>query len=59
MILKPEIVAAYIALALEVLNHISSRSRLKFVEELRKKHADLSDEEKAKRDYEYEARKRL
>jgi hypothetical protein len=53
------IVAAGAALLVAIITHVSTRSNQRDIEQLRNKFADTQAERDARRDYEYEARKRL
>jgi hypothetical protein len=53
------IVTAIAALIVAVITHVSSRTNQRAIEELRNKYVDAQAERNSRRDYEYEARKRL
>jgi hypothetical protein len=53
------LVAAMVSLVIGVITHLSSRSNLGTIEELRDGYGESRAERGAKRDYQYEARKRL
>jgi hypothetical protein len=53
------VVAAIASLVVATITHLSSRSNQKAIEELRHRYAEDTAERDARRDYQYEARKRL
>ena len=53
------LIAAMAALVVAVITHLSSRSNQRAIEELRNRYAENKAERDARRDYLYEARKRL
>ncbi|MCX6630893.1 MAG: hypothetical protein NTW28_25035 [Candidatus Solibacter sp.] len=53
------LVAAVVSLVVAIVTHLSSRSNQKAIEGLRDRYAESKAERDARRDYQYEARKRL